>query len=117
MSASAQSGHVNRVGKCPLSGADRVSSSFLAATLPLHPSQTPPLFCNAGRNATSSPPARLELSLGTETRLETTTSRANTDPPCGRLNGSITNSEIVHGFLRTTRSSSSAIVWISGKCS
>jgi len=69
---------------------DRVSSSFPAATLPLHPSQTPPFFWSAGRNATSSPPARWALSPGTETRLETTTSRANSDPhplqPAHQLN-------------------------------
>jgi hypothetical protein len=46
----------------------------------------------------------LALSPGTETRLETTTSRANTDPhplrPAQQLNIS---SEIVHGFLRAIR--------------
>jgi uncharacterized protein YukJ len=46
----------------------------------------------------------LALSPGTETRLETTTSRATTDPhplrPAQRINIS---SEIVHGFLRATR--------------
>src|SRR5215470_11509859 len=57
---------------------DRVRSFSRVPTFPLHPSHTPPLCCSAGRNATSSPPARLAPSPdGTETRLETTARRAN----------------------------------------
>ena len=60
----------------------RFPASSVAATLPLQPSQTPPFCCSVGRSATSSPPARLAPSpAGTETLLETTTNRANTDPP------------------------------------
>src|SRR5215470_5589656 len=56
---------------------DRVLSLSCAPTLPLHPSHTPPLCCSAGRNATSSPPARAAPSPeGTETRLDTTARRA-----------------------------------------
>src|SRR5207245_7857309 len=55
---------------------DRVRSLSCAPILPLHPSHTPPLCCNAGRNATSSPPARAAPSReGTETRLDTTAKR------------------------------------------
>src|SRR5713101_3718115 len=60
---------------------DRVLSFSRAPTFPLHPSHTPPLCCSAGRNATSSPPARLAPSPeGTETRLDTTARRANIAP-------------------------------------
>src|SRR5229473_8557493 len=55
---------------------DRVRSLSCAPTFPLQPSHTPPLCCNAGRNATSSPPARAAPSPeGTETRLDTTAKR------------------------------------------
>jgi hypothetical protein len=74
---------------------DLVSSSFPTATLPLQPSQIPPLFWSAGRNATSSPPARLGPSPGTETRLETTTSRAKSDPPPLRPPPSISDGRFV----------------------
>src|SRR5882762_2858182 len=64
---------------------DRVRSLSRAPTFPLQPSHTPPLCCSAGRNATSSPPARLAPSPeGTETRFETTTSRGNTHLPIAR---------------------------------
>jgi hypothetical protein len=55
-----------------------------------------PLFWSAGRNVTSSPPARAAPSPGTETRLETTTSRPNNDPPPP----TVMRDGHVHGFLR-----------------
>src|SRR5882757_4165648 len=68
---------------------DRVRSLSCAPTFPLQPSHTPPLCCNAGRNATSSPPARLAPSPeGTETRLDTTAKRANIDPKAPRQSAS-----------------------------
>src|SRR4029077_8306042 len=59
-----------------------VVTSSWAATVPLQPTQSPPPPFINERAATASPPAWLSLSrLGTATRFETTTSRANIDPP------------------------------------
>src|SRR6476620_2869787 len=59
-----------------------VVTSSCAATVPLQPNQRPPRPLSNERTATASPPAWLSLSrLGTATRFETTTSRANIDPP------------------------------------
>src|SRR5215472_10758392 len=60
---------------------ERVLSLSCTPIFPLQPSHTPPLCCSAGRNATSSPPARLAPSPeGTETRLDTTAKRAISPP-------------------------------------
>src|SRR5215470_6479022 len=68
---------------------DRVRSFSCAPIFPLQPSHTPPLCCNAGRNATSSPPARLAPSpAGTETRLDTTAKRVNIAPKAPRQSAS-----------------------------
>src|SRR5262249_30602223 len=59
-----------------------VPASPSAATRPLQPNQMPEWRFRVERTATSSPPARLPPSpLGTETRLEITTSRATSGPP------------------------------------
>src|SRR5262244_3296157 len=57
-----------------------VATSSSAETVPLQPNQRPPWRLSKERTATASPPAWLSP-LGTATRLETTISRANTDPP------------------------------------
>src|SRR5215467_14730625 len=61
-----------------------VATSSWAETVPLQPNQRPPWRLSNERTATASPPAWLSP-LGTATRLETTISRANIDPPnCAR---------------------------------
>src|SRR5262245_46085411 len=57
-----------------------VATSSSAETVPLQPNQRPPWRLSNERTATASPPAWLSP-LGTATRLETTISRANIDPP------------------------------------
>ena len=67
---------------------DRRSSVWFEPTRPLHPNQIPGCRLRTGRIATASPPARLPPSrLGTATRLETTTKRANRDTPIPTNNG------------------------------
>src|SRR6266480_3396967 len=58
-----------------------VATSSSGETVPLQPNQRPPRPLSNERTATARPPAWLLSWLGTATRLETTISRANIDPP------------------------------------
>src|SRR5919204_625517 len=58
-----------------------VVTSPSGETVPLQPNHRPPWCLSKDRTATARPPAWLLSGLGSATRLETTISRANIDPP------------------------------------